>query len=433
MFGAAVAALSVMASTAPSPPQDGRVAQIAPVLQVSKTVEPDPLVIGGSAEYTVTVTNTGDEAAEDVAVTDTLGNGITAVDLPGACQGTGSTVVCGGEGVTVDAGSSVSYTIPVEVAPSLSDGDNITNRAEASSSTPGVAPASTQLITIAQTRTDVEITKSATPTVQPGGEIAYTVVVTNHGPSDAVDVTVHDPTDGNLVTITGLPDECPPSGLTITCDLGTLKPGEEVELVFVVEAGSDLPEGTSIDNCATVYTGSRETETGNNDSCAETAIEGDPEPSPSPEPGPNPTPSPSPAPEPTPFPEPEPTPTPTPTPTPEPSPTPEPTPIPTPEPTPSPEPGPNPEPTPEPSPTVSPTPTPTPTPTEGPTASPDPTAGPSDTPSTDPTGGYDGDPVPPGKGGALAMTGTSLVGLVLAALVLVGSGLGAFVLARRTP
>jgi uncharacterized repeat protein (TIGR01451 family) len=411
MFAAAVAALSVMASTAPSPPQDGRVAQIAPVLQVSKTVEPDPLVIGGSAEYTVTVTNTGDEAAEDVVVADTLGNGITAGDLPGACEGSGSTVVCGGEGVTVDAGASVSYTIPVEVDPSLSDGDDITNRAEASSSTPGVAPASTQLITIARTRTDVEITKSATPTVQPGGEITYTVVVTDHGPSDAVDVTVHDPTDGNLVTITGLPDECPPSGLTITCELRTLAPGQEVELVFVVEAGSDLPEGTAITNCATVYTGSRETETGNNDSCAETVIDDDPEPTPSPSPEPSPEPSSQP--------------TPSPTPTPDPGPTPE--------PTPTPDPGPNPEPAPGPSPTASPTPTED--PTEDPTASPEPTptTSPSDDPSTDPTGGYGGDPVPPGKGGALAMTGAPLVGLVLAALVLVGSGLATFVLTRRSP
>ncbi|WP_121180325.1 DUF11 domain-containing protein [Nocardiopsis sp. Huas11] len=370
MFGAAVAVLSVLASTAPSPPQDGRVAQIAPVLQVSKTVEPDPLVIGGSAEYTVTVTNAGDEAAEDVVVTDTLGNGITAGALPADCQGTGSTVVCGGEGVTVDAGSSVSYTIPVEVDPSLSDGDNITDRAEASSSTAGVADASTQLITIAQTQTDVEITKTATPTVRPGGEITYTVVVTDRGPSDAVDVTVQDPTDGNLVTITDLPEECPPSGLTITCALGTLAPGQEVELVIVVEAGSDLPEGTSIDNCATVYTGSRETETGNNESCAETVIDDDPNPTPGPTPGPSPTESPSPKPT-----------------------------------------G---------DPTASPDPTPTGSPTDEPPIVP-----------TDPTGGYDRDPA--GKGGGLPMTGAPLVGLVVAALVLVGSGLSAFVLARRRP
>jgi uncharacterized repeat protein (TIGR01451 family) len=386
---------------------------------VSKTVEPDPLVIGGSAEYTVTVTNAGGEAAEDVVVADTLGDGITAGDLPGACEGSGSTVVCGGEGVTVDAGASVSYTIPVEVDPSLSDGDNITNRAEASSSTPGVATASTQLITIAQTRTDVEITKSATPTVQPGGEITYTVVVTDHGPSDAVDVTVHDPTDGNLVAITGLPDECPPSGLTITCELRTLAPGQEVELVFVVEAGSDLPEGTTITNCATVYTGSRETETGNNDSCAETVIDDAPGPSPEPSPSPSPEPSPSPTPDPGPSPGPH----------PEPAPTPEPSPTPSPGPTPMPDPDPNPEPAPGPSPTASPT------PTEDPNASPEPTptTSPSDDPSTDPAGGYDGDPVPPGKGGALAMTGAPLVGLVLAALILVGSGLATFVLARRSP
>ena len=275
-LGTVVAALAATALTAPSLPGDERVAQLAPALQVTKTVVPDPLVIGGTAEYAVTVTNTGDEPAEDVVVTDTLGTGITAGDLPDGCEATGATVVCGGDGgVTVGPGESVTYTLPVEVDPSLSDGDNIVNRAEATSSTPGASPGSTQLITIAQTQTDVEVSKSGPATVLPGGEIAYTVVVTNNGPSDAVDVTVQDPTNGNLVTITDLPDSCPPSGLTITCGLGTLAPGESVELTFVVEAGPELDEGTTIDNCATIYTGSRETDMNNNVSCAETVVDDD--------------------------------------------------------------------------------------------------------------------------------------------------------------
>lgn len=54
--------------------------------------------------------------------------------------------------------------------------------------------------------------------------VSAAIAVTNHGPSEAVDVTVEDETNGNLTTITDRPDECPGGGLTLTCPLGTLEP-----------------------------------------------------------------------------------------------------------------------------------------------------------------------------------------------------------------
>jgi uncharacterized repeat protein (TIGR01451 family) len=240
-------------------------------LNVTKTVSPNPMVIGGDAVYTITVTNTGDAPAADVTTTDTLDGNLTAGTMPAGCTASGRTVTCGGSGTTLAPGGTLTYQIPVSVDPGISDGTNITNKVAVTSSTAG-AYASTRLISQAYTMTDVEITKTGDQTVNPNGTITYTVVVTNHGPSDAVNVTVQDPTDGNLVAITGLPVECPASGLSITCPLGTLGPGESKTLTITVRADSDLADGTVITNCATVYTGSREVDTGNNHSCTSTTV-----------------------------------------------------------------------------------------------------------------------------------------------------------------
>ncbi|MGI5169645.1 COG1361 S-layer family protein [Spirillospora sp. CA-253888] len=246
-------------------------------LQVTKTVSPDPMVIGAQAVYTVKVTNVGDRAATDVTVTDTLPDRVTA-GASGDCSPAGRQVVCGGPGTTVPAGGSVVYRIPVTVDPALADGTNLTNRADVSTSTSGARTGGTQLISQTRTRTDVEITKTGPAEVAPDGTITYTLAVTNHGPSDAVDVTVQDPTNGNLTTIVDLPAECPASGLTVSCPLGTLGPGETKVFTFTVKVNDGVGEGTAIQNCAMVYTGSRETNMDNNKSCVGTTVGPDPGP-----------------------------------------------------------------------------------------------------------------------------------------------------------
>ncbi|MBW8481248.1 DUF11 domain-containing protein [Actinomadura parmotrematis] len=241
-------------------------------LVVSKTVSPNPMTIGARAVYKVTVTNTGDRPAADVTVTDALPSGVTAGTMPAGCSLTGRTATCGGAGVTVSAGGSVAYEIPVTVDSGLSDGANLTNRADVATSTADARTQGTRLISQAHTLTDVEITKTGPATAAANGDITYTITVVNHGPSDAVDVTVQDPTNGNLTAITDLPAECPASGLTVSCPLGTLTSGETRTFTFTVRANAGLADGTAVQNCAMVYTGSRETTTDNNHSCTGTSV-----------------------------------------------------------------------------------------------------------------------------------------------------------------
>ncbi|GAA3532729.1 hypothetical protein GCM10022419_009840 [Nonomuraea rosea] len=268
---------------------------VAPVprsasLRIAKSVAPNPMIIGGESVYAVTVTNTGDQDAENVRITDVLDPDVTLVRIPAGCSSAGRSIACGGPGLTIGPGDSVTYRIPVTTDPALPDGTNVRTRAQVSAS--GVPEDATQLVSQTRTLTDAEITKTAPASVNPDGTITYILTVTNHGPSQAVDVTVQDETDGNRTTIIDRPAECPGGGLTLTCPLGTLAPAESRTFAFTV-----APDVTGvIENCAAVYTGSREENTANNRSCAETAVEPvKPAQSPSPTPSP-PTPTPTPSP-----------------------------------------------------------------------------------------------------------------------------------------
>jgi len=241
-----------------------------PRLEMTASVSPSPLVVGERAVYTVTVRNTGDADATDVTTTlpFTPDDALTVDSpLPTGCIASGQTVTCT-EG-TIPAGGSVTYDVPVTVLPSDSDGTNIALRATATA--PGAQGASADLITQAYTKVDVEITKSGPAEVSPDGTIIYTITVKNNGPSDAVDVTWHDPTDGNLTTITSYP--CGDTGLTVSCSVGTMAPGDVKTYQIKATVNHDVADDTVISNCATVYTGtSPETNPDNNVSCVDTTV-----------------------------------------------------------------------------------------------------------------------------------------------------------------
>jgi uncharacterized repeat protein (TIGR01451 family) len=247
-------------------------AEAAGGLGIALSVAPDPMVIGDSAVYTVTVTNTAAVPASDVTVSDTLSADVTLGALPAGCSASGRVFTCGGTGVTVGPGGTLTYQIPVTVNASVSDGTNIINQASVTTSAPGVPGSSARLVSVTRTLTDIEVTKSAPAAANPDGTITYTITVTNHGPSNAVTVTVQDPTNGNLTTITQLPSQCPASGLTVSCPLGTLTPTESRTFQFTVKVNPGVAAGTTITNCATVYTGSREENTVNNSSCTQTVF-----------------------------------------------------------------------------------------------------------------------------------------------------------------
>jgi uncharacterized repeat protein (TIGR01451 family) len=159
---------------------------------------------------------------------------------------------------------------------------------------------------------DVFVTKLDSPDpVVSGEEIIYTLLVANSGSVAATDVRVDDRLPEGVTLVSASPG-CS-EGAEVSCDIGTLAPGDTATFTIRVTAPS-VTSKTSIKNCAVAHA-DNDQNTNNNDHCQWTSVNpaGTPEPlTPGPTPG-SPTPE-SPTPE---SPTPElPTPTPTPAPTP---------------------------------------------------------------------------------------------------------------------
>ncbi len=342
-------------------------------LSVTNIDSSDPVRVGNPLTYIVTVRNNGPSNATGVVLTDTLPGGVSFVTANaggGTCEHVSGEVTCSLG--TINVGSLVA--VGITVTPESNAGGSITNRVSVESleSDPISSNNSASQDTSVTPVADVSITISDFPgTVGVGDAFIYTVVVTNHGPSQATGLVVTNTLPAEVIfeSATATQESCIRSGRFVTCHLGALDSGATATVTIPVAAAHVF--GTQlIDNFADVRGREFDPLTLNNVEIERTTLQGPPPPPPPPpRPTPTPTPTPRPLPTPTPTPTPSPTPAPSPTPTPTPSPTPTPTPSPTPTPVPTATPVP---PTPTPTPTPEPTPTPTPTPTLTPTPAPTP-------------------------------------------------------------
>jgi uncharacterized repeat protein (TIGR01451 family) len=85
--------------------------------------------------------------------------------------------------------------------------------------------------------------------VAPGYEVMYTLVVTNHGPHDATDVTVTDPMTPELELVSAQPDEgeCE-IDVGLLCRLGTIRVGASAQILVtarVAEGATGAIRNTS--------------------------------------------------------------------------------------------------------------------------------------------------------------------------------------------
>jgi uncharacterized repeat protein (TIGR01451 family) len=158
------------------------------------------------ATYTVIVTNSGaGPTAGVVTVTDTLPAGVTATAISGpgwACVLV--TLTCTRSDVLNPGTSYPAITITIDIA--VNAGTSLTNTAVVSG---GGEPASatgnntaTDPATLGQGSADLGVTKSGGMAgLTPGGNITYTVTLTNNGPNTALTVVLNDPIPVNTTFV----------------------------------------------------------------------------------------------------------------------------------------------------------------------------------------------------------------------------------------
>ena len=278
---------SVSSSTADLDPDDNSAGSSVAVtrqadLSVTKTATPATVVPGQTTTYTVTATNNGPSNAENVDVTDTVADpniSLTSATASGAaCTVTADVARCS---VPVLApGSSLTMTVVGRVSPDAPGGLAIGNTATATSNTSDTDDAdntATASITTAAPLADIATTKTGTDAVA-GGQVTYTVTVTNNGPSSAGDVSLDDVIPAGLDAVSAVSSrgDCT-LGATVTCDLGDLPgpdaSGQTSNAVVTITANvpPDFPVG-DLTNTATTSTSTADPVPGNDDGSVVTQV-----------------------------------------------------------------------------------------------------------------------------------------------------------------
>jgi uncharacterized repeat protein (TIGR01451 family) len=251
-----------------TPPVTPQVGPQSADLIVTKTVLNPAVSPGMLFTYRIVVSNAGPSAARTIEVTDTLPSSLTFASSTAPCAAVGQLVTC--TLATLSPGADATFDLLVRLDPAYAgDGSNLLNTATAFSLTPdpnltnNTSPAVPP--TIGAGAADLTIAKAG-PYARPasGGELAYTISVTNLGPNAALDVRVQDllPTGLTFVANSG---DCSTS---FPCALGTLLPGQArtISARYVVSPGAPAV----ITNVASVASATPDPETANNSAAATT-------------------------------------------------------------------------------------------------------------------------------------------------------------------
>jgi len=194
---------------------------------------PGSSIVNIPFNYTIGVNNIGPDPGSGVTVTSTLPASFTfnsvSTGAPWSCGFSAPTLTCSATAlptgiapnitVSVTATSTGSFTESASIAATSTADGNATNDTASHATT--ITPASA----------DLALTQSASPaSTGTGGNITYTLVVTNNGPSSATGVTVTDVLPSNVTYSGATGATCSNSSGTITCTAGALASGNSVTI-----------------------------------------------------------------------------------------------------------------------------------------------------------------------------------------------------------
>lgn len=263
-------------------------------MAVTKTAGSSIVVAGNNITYTIGVTNNGPDPASSVQLNDTIpGNTVFAsmnAPPPGwtcitpAVGGTGS-VSCSVP--SMNASTSVSFTVAFKVNSGTAPTTVISNTAQVSSATAdsnSSNDSSMASVTVVDPNSaDLQITKTDSPDpVDVGSNLSYSIVLKNNGPQPAANPGWVDnlPAEVNFQSLT------PPAGWTcitpavggsgqISCSSATSIPVNGTQTFPVtVKVNSNVFDNTVISNTATCSTTTTDNVTSNNSATSQTTAKG---------------------------------------------------------------------------------------------------------------------------------------------------------------
>ncbi|GLF96031.1 beta strand repeat-containing protein [Streptomyces yaizuensis] len=228
---------------------------------------PASVSAGGQVSYTITVTNNGPDDSTGWTLTDAIPAGLTnAATTTAGCSISGGTLTCTGGALAV--GGSTTITLTGTAAPNAG---SIVNTAIVDGDDPDPDPNNNQdsTTTTVGRSVDLAVTKSGPASVSAGGQVSYTITVTNNGPDDSTGWTVTDPIPAGLTNAATTTAGCSVSAGTLTCTGGALAVGGSTTITLT---GTASPNATSITNTATVDGNDPDPDPGNNSDTTNTTV-----------------------------------------------------------------------------------------------------------------------------------------------------------------
>jgi uncharacterized repeat protein (TIGR01451 family) len=188
------------------------------------------IAVGDVATFRLVASSSGTVAATNVAVTDTLPDGLTLVDAPPACTSSGQTVTCAAGTLAPGAEQTFDLQVRTELAAA---GKTLTNGARVSTADPDLASADNSAsanLTVgpapAPREVDLAVTvRGPTAVVREGGVATFRLNVTNRGPAAATSVVLNGTAQRSVSDSFALQQTC--TGLPLHCEVGTLAPGAQ--------------------------------------------------------------------------------------------------------------------------------------------------------------------------------------------------------------
>ena len=261
-------------------------------LQISQLVDnPDPAIRGGQITYSITVENNANDTASGVQLSIPLPatTNFVSVSDPRCSHdgGTPGTVTCDfgdlvgtlvppptgpGPVITIDVVIQTLATTPATI--------DITGTITPNTTPPDTNPANNVLTqnTTIDDGADLTVAKSDTPDpVIAGGNITYTIDVTNNGPNDAYTITVGDTLSPNMTYVSagGGGWSCSHNGVNpggvVTCQRGSIANSATAPSITLVAQETGAFTGT-ITNSVTVSAATGDPDINNNTITEDTTV-----------------------------------------------------------------------------------------------------------------------------------------------------------------
>ena len=215
---------------------------------------PDTITAGEQGVWTLTVSNNGPSDARDVTVVDELPSELqnatgTVTDGAGTCAAVGAELQCTGLG-TLRPGESRTIELSADIDPGT-DSLRLINSVRAESTTPDPFGSNNRAFdsTAVHHAADLETIKSGPSTVTAGEEITWEVLVTNHGPSTAREVSVADLLPPGIDEATAVLQGCD-SVDGLSCLIDEMAVGEQRTFTVSGMVSPSVEPGTQLVNTA---------------------------------------------------------------------------------------------------------------------------------------------------------------------------------------